>query len=111
MKKFTHCLSNINLCKLILVLAMAYANNIFAGTFAARSYLPVEVGLQPVKDKLNTIGDELREINKQLSEPDVEAKDRAEAYRRYKVIEPERQLLQDEIEATRKLARNPLVRF
>ena len=72
---------------------------------------PVNVGLQPLYERIEAINGEQQLLNQRLQAEDTSARDRAMAYRQYKALEFERNQLAGQIVQARKLAQSPLVTF
>lgn len=72
---------------------------------------PVEAGIRPLLEHIQAINGEQQLLNQRLQVPETSAYDRASAYRRYQVLEKERQQLAREIDQARHLAQSPLVTF
>lgn len=77
----------------------------------AWAFQPVEVGLQPVMERLQQIAAQQQRLNDRLQSPATPPKDRAEAYRAYVEIDLERRRLACSARWSRQWATSPLVLY
>ena len=80
-------------------------------SMTAGAIQPVEAGLQPLYTRIQAIDSERQLLNQILQAPEASASARASSYRRYKVLEEERDRLVRAVAKTKEFAQSPLVTF
>lgn len=78
---------------------------------AACAIPSVEAGLQPLYERILVINGEQQLHNQRLRAVETSAGERVLAWRRYQVLEKERQQLAREITRAKRLGQSPLVMF